>query len=124
MCLMTNINNHLHKSSPSIKVYKNRCTLNKEAIDLLKLNLNDKIDISIDQEERKLGRDRIYICKTQSKKGYSLQPRGRTYRINSTQLSKSLSQYLQGYGTYRICEEVSEIENGVIYYNIFFKRYD
>lgn len=111
----------LTRRQPTIAVYKERCVLNSAALRILGGPVRVVFRTGAPLAN---GCTRIFIAKFDAPAGIPLQPRGRGARINSTALSRSLANGLQGYGRYRICEEVSFTDAGKTFYEVFFRRYD
>lgn len=111
-----------------LRIYNNELRLNKRAAALLKLDAEHaKIRFTYDRDERDRGRGmRVYVSKERndSPRGYMTQSRNKSVRIYSTSLCNALSEALDGRGAYRICPEVSMSVEGVIYYEVFFRKYE
>lgn len=107
-----------------LRVHKHSLTLNASATQLLGLEDGDKIRIIYDVDEQRNGRDRLYIGKCNSDI-HSIRPvkRGGTFVINSIALSRYLSERMQGRGVYRICPEDKFVQDGITWYNIYFRNY-
>ena len=67
---------------------------------------------------------RLYISRSWNDSGYHTVQRkdGKCRIINSVSLSIKLKMLLDGYGTYKICEDSPVIEDDIISYEIFFKK--
>lgn len=124
MANLVHISNKAPQSEPLIRVYADKCTLNRYAVELMHLTDGCKVDLLKDADEEMAGRDRIYIGKSSGPLGFRVISRGRTCRIFSSEFRKILNEHLQGPGVYRISPEWPEEMNGMVYYNIFFRRYD
>ncbi len=125
MAKLMDIDRRLPSSTPTIRVYRERCVLNASACELLGVPLvSNKVYFRQDMDEASLGRDRVYVCRSDSLAGYEVKMRGHSGRINSASLSRKLADHLQGLGAYRICKEVTIMKCGNTYYEIFFRRYE
>lgn len=109
-----------------IRVYKNECRLNESASKLLGLTDDMCVKFVFDDDKRAHGGERVFVraCDSNTPKSFFVTRRCNEYRIYSSTLSRTLSEYLDGYGTYRICPEETADINGSTYYEIFRKRFE
>lgn len=122
--MMVDIDKSPDNGTALLHLYKTYCVLNGAAGELLGLLPGKHVRFRQDPMELAAGRDRVYVCLSDYPLGYPAKQRAHTWKIFSTRLCRSLAGHLQGEGTYRICAEVTRTEDGVKYYEIFFKRYD
>ena len=123
--MMVDIERIPTRADAVIRVYKDRCVISSRACHILGLSATAsrvRIRQDLDQLQRG-GRVRIYISRSDTPVGYYVKRRGKIGQINSVALSRKLAEMLEGYGTYRICEEVYNLEKGEICYEIFFRKY-
>lgn len=112
-----------------IHVYRDRCVINASAAKLLHLhpsNPANRVHISRDMEELRAGRTRVYISEACA--DMMAYPVGWTKgrlagRITGSSPARTLAKMLDGYGTYRICEEISITQSGRRYFEIFFMKF-
>lgn len=122
MTLMTDITKTPPSGEALIRVYKGQLSLNLAAKKLLDLQDDSKVAFR-SGEPGPQGTRRLYVAKKQYS-AYRLLKVGRSYRISSTSLCKSIADMLQGYGTYRIeSENPVRDYNGDICYSVFFRKY-
>jgi ferredoxin-NADP reductase len=119
----------LNRTAPShealVRVYKSgKIVFNASAARLLELAPQALISVCFDKEAFDArGVKRLYVGTART--GYRVKPRRETYYVCSTSLCKDVADALEGYGTYRLCQEdFSRDADGTKYYNIFFKKYD
>lgn len=121
---LTRITKVAPRSEALIRVYRAQIILNAPASRLLGLIPGSSVNVYADKDAQMAGRNRLYVGKTKGS-GFAAIKRNATYRINSSDLCKSLAEALEGFGTYRICPEDYVLDvNGDRYYNIFFRKYD
>lgn len=109
-----------------IRIYRNRCVISARAYNILGLSAaQNRVRVRQDMEQyERGGRVRIYISRSNSPVvGYLVKKRRNVGQINSTRLCSRLANMLDGYGTYRICEEICVSENNETSFEIFFKKY-
>lgn len=116
----------LTKAVPSnealIRVYKGQLSFNAAAGRLLRLGPGIKVAFQTDVTPGPAGTKRIYVGR-RSVMGYLVAPVGRTFRVRSSELCRTLADNLQGYGSYRIEEEDPVRDfRGDVYYRLFFKK--
>ena len=122
---LVDIENRLSPADPTIRIYPSRCTLNAATLRLLGLSGQAfRVFIRQDMQQAFQGRKRVYICRSDKGIGYMVKRRGNRGIINSVSLSKKLAELLNGYGAYRVCEEVFVREGEQTWYEIFFRKYD
>ena len=125
MTQLVDLEHKLYAADPTLRLYKTRFILNASALRLLGINEQAfRIFIRIDQQEAISGRQRLYIARSNKSIGYAVRRLDNRGLVNSVSLCQLLSEKLNGYGAYRICEEVSVQEDGMTWYEIFFRRYD
>lgn len=123
MTLLTDITKVAPSGEALIRVYQGQLTLNAAAKRLLKLDDHSKVAFKVG-ESGPAGTKRLYIAK-KAYSAYSLSKVGNAYRIHSTALCRSISELLQGYGTYRIESENPITDyNGDVCYSVFFRKYE
>lgn len=122
---MTDIYSGPTASDALVRIYGGRCVLSSRACRLLGLSpQGGRVRIRQDMEQyERGGRVRLYISRCSFPYGYEVKRRNRVGQINSSSLSHNLADKLEGYGTYRICEEVNLWDGDEICYEIFFKKY-
>lgn len=122
---LVDIEHKLYAADPTLRLYETRFTLNIAAMRLLGIDEQSfRIFIRIDKQEAISGRFRLYIARSNKSTGYAVRGRGKRGLVNSVTLCKKLAEMLNGCGAYRICEEVSKQEDGMTWYEIFFRKYD
>ena len=124
MSRLVRISTKAPDAQPVIRVYNNRCVLNKYAAELMGLSEDWRVDLRLDKDEADCGRDRIFIGRCAYPQGYKLHRRGLSFIANSADMRHILCEHLDGYGAYRICPEYPEQDDDTTYYNIFFRKYD
>ena len=107
-----------------LRVYRNECHLNEKAADLLTLSSKYRrlrFTTCEDSDGAK-----VYVASTDENFPGTFIPRrrGRSFRIYSTALCEALARNLEGYGTYRICPDVTKYCDNKIYYQIHLQKYD
>ena len=110
-----------------LRIYANRCVFNANACALLGVTPGEGwVRFCIDRDQQLAGRTRVYVGRAEPHAGHLVlgAPRRRTGVINSASTARKLAYALSGYGTYRICEEVTLREEGKTYYEIFFRKFD
>lgn len=118
----------INRAAPShealLRVYQGKMVFNASASRLLDLNPNDLVSVCYDKDAMDArGVKRLYVGKARS--GHMVRPRRDTFFVCSASLCKDVAESLEGYGTYRICpEDHTKDADGIMYYNIFFKKYD
>ena len=110
------------RHTPTISVYPNRCVISGSGCQLLQLSdSSPRVRVKSDLDNR----GRLYISRSNNDSGYYTTGRkhGITRRINSAAFSRKLAELLEGYGTYKICEDSSVIDgSGVTNYELFFRK--
>ena len=115
---------HIPDDEPKVRVYDNYVVLNAAAVSLLGIDDGDYVQLWTSKHEKMNGKHFIYIGRTRRIFGYAVRQRAKTMRINSRPLARRLMEVLDGCGCYRICPEDTQVVDGEIRYNIFFKNYD
>lgn len=109
---------------PRLRVYETYVVLNSHAMNLLGLKEGDYVKFACPRFSSS-DRKHIYVGKANSVSGaFSFCKRSRCARINHIGLARTLLQALDGVGCYRVCPEDKVTDNGEVYYNVFFKKYD
>lgn len=125
MSQLVDLEHKLYSADPTIRIYPARFILNAAALRLLGINEQAfRVFIRIDKQEAFSGRQRLYIARSDKPIGYAVKRRDNRGLVSSVSLCRLLAEKLNGYGAYRICEEVSIEEDGATWYEIFFRRYD
>ena len=123
MATLTDIDGKAPSGTALLRVFRNSCSLNRQAMRLL--GLQDKGNVRF-RTPRGNGNRRVYVSSTQQAGGYGIHRRGGIGIVNSRSLAATLAMTLQGTGTYRICEEdtVTDDMDGTTCYAIFFRKYE
>lgn len=125
MTRLVDLEHKLYSADPTIRVYTTRFILNAAALRLLCIpEQSSRVFIRIDQQQAVLGRQRLYIARSDKPIGYAVRRRNNRGLVSSVSLCQQLAERLNGYGAYRICEEASIQEDGMTWYEIFFRKYD
>lgn len=125
MSQLVDLEHKLYAADPTLRLYKTRFMLNASALRLLGISEQSfRVLVRIDRQEAISGRFRLYIARSNKSVGYAVRRRNNRGLVNSVSLCALLAEKLNGCGAYRICEEVSVQEDGMTFYEIFFRRYD
>lgn len=125
MTHLVDLEHKLYSADPTIRIYPPRFILNAEALRLLGITEQSfRVLIREDKEQAVLGRQRLYIARSNKPIGYAVRRRNYRGLVSSVSLCRLLSEKLNGYGAYRICKEASIQEDGMTWYEIFFRKYD
>ena len=126
MPTMVDIARVLPSAAACIRIYKNEIIISAPAAKLLGIpdNPGCRLLIRQDADEAQRGRDRVYIGRSNTSAGFPVSRKGCRYRLISAALIRRLITHLEGYGTYRIDDEVPVAKGGITYYEIFFKKYE
>ena len=126
MPTMVDIARVLPSAAACIRIYKNEIIISAPAAKLLGIpdNPGCRILVRQDADEAQRGRDRVYIARSDTMAGYPISKKDCRYRLISATLIRRLITHLEGYGTYRIDDEVPVVIGGITYYEIFFKKYE
>lgn len=118
--MLVNLLNDAPRTEPLLMIYDNYMAFNSHASSLLCLTEGDKIFIGRDDRAT----DYLYVGKARMKHSYSVIRRGNTFVLYNAPLTRTVADWLEGKGTYRICPE-DKIEDGAgnLFYNIFKKKY-
>ena len=107
------------RTQPLIRIYANIISFNAPAAAMLDLKEGDSVSIMQDDRD-----GYIYVANCATiKQSYALTRRNNTFKVSSTQLCRKLAEQLEGFGTYRICQELSKEYMDHKFYNIFNKKY-
>jgi len=109
------------RHTPTISVYEGRVVLSASACALLGLSDDQpRVRVKSDLNHR----NRVYISRSQNDSGFHSERRkdGQTRRINCVGFSHKLALVLDGYGTYKICEDSTITDGGIVHYEIFFRK--
>lgn len=104
-------------ADPFIHIYKDKCVLTAAAVRLLGIEEEHRAEFL-----RLPNHPGIFTCGIDAPLAFPVRRRGNRGVISSKVLAKSLADALDGYGTYRICEEESREYQGRRAYEIFFRR--
>ena len=125
MTRLVDLEHKLYSADPTIRIYPARFILNAAALRLLGIDEQAfRVFVRIDQQQAISGRQRLYIARSDKPIGYAVRRRDNRGLVSSVSLCRQLAEKLNGYGAYRICEEVSIQEDGLTWYEIFFRKYD
>ena len=125
MSQLVDLEHKLYSADPTIRIYPARFILNAAALRLLGVNEQaSRVFIRVDKEQAFSGRQRLYIARSDKPIGYAVRRRNNRGLVSSVSLCRLLAEKLNGYGAYRICEEISIQEDGATWYEIFFRKYD
>ena len=125
MSQLVDLEHKLYSADPTIRIYPARFILNAAALRLLGVNEQaSRVFIRVDKEQAFSGRQRLYIARSDKPIGYAVRRRNNRGLVSSVSLCRLLAEKLNGYGAYRICEEASIQEDGMTWYEIFFRKYD
>ena len=125
MTKLVDLEHKLYSADPTIRIYPARFILNAAALRLLGIDEQAfRVFVRIDQQQAISGRQRLYIARSDKPIGYAVRRRDNRGVVSSVSLCRQLAEQLNGYGAYRICEEVSIQEDGLTWYEIFFRKYD
>lgn len=113
-----------NNSSPLVHLYKSCVVFNHRALTLLGLTQESE-ETFVSIKHLKTHKDRVYV--SAGRQGdYIVKRRCKRAVIYSTSLARTLSECLQGYGTYRICPDdvvYDDRDNTrTPHYAIFFRR--
>ena len=107
------------RTEPLIRIYPNMISFNAPAAALLKLKDGDAVSIMQDDRD-----GYIYVANCSTiRQSYALTRRNNTFKVSNSQLCRKMAHQLEGYGTYRICQELSKEYMEHKFYNIFKKKY-
>lgn len=118
--MLVNLINDAPRTEPLLRIYKSYMTFNASAVKLLGLTDGDKVYIGRNARDC----NNLYVGKALMKQSYAVWRRDNTFILYSAPLSRTVAQWLEGTGTYRICPE-DKMDDGFgnIFYNIFKKKY-
>lgn len=120
--MLTDICNKVSRSEPLVRVYDSKVSLNSAASAIL--GIDDQSCLSFKTNDRDAG-NHVYVGNVSSaRQCYPVRKRANTFYVSDCNLARNLAEKLQGKGTYRLSKEDNIEYNGVIYYNIFFRKYD
>jgi len=121
MAILKDIDIAPTRHTPTLSIYRSRCVLSASACKLLGLSdEHPRIRVKTDL----VNRGRVYISRSQNDSGFHSSRRadGQTRHIDSVSFCTKLADALDGYGTYKICEDSTVSDGGIVHYEIFFKR--
>ena len=121
---LVNLELHIPDDEPKVRVYENYVVFNAAAKTLLGIGNGDYVQFWVSRFGQINGKPWLYVGKTKNIFGYSVRRRLNTMRVNSRSLARMLRQQLDGAGCYHICPDDTELVDGEVRYNIFFKNYD
>lgn len=120
--MLVDVSNTVCRAEPLLRVYDSKIVLNAAASSLL--CLDEKSCLSFKADERETC-SHVYVGNVSAaRQCYPVRRRANTYFVADSSLARKLAERLQGNGTYRISKEDNLEYSGVIYYNIFFRKYD
>lgn len=120
--MLTDLCHKASRSEPLIRVYDSKVLLNSAASAIL--GINEQSCLSFKTNDRETG-GHVYVGSVgTARRCYPVRRRANTFYISDCNLARNLAERLQGKGTYRLSKEDNIEYNGVIYYNIFFRKYD
>lgn len=107
------------RTEPLIRIYPAYLTLNSAAAELL--GLGEVASVAIQQDDRD---GYVYVASCEDmRQAYRMRRRNNVYILSYAPLCRKLAECLEGYGSYRICREVTTDFMGKKFYNIFKKKY-
>ena len=115
------------RSETTLKVYENEIVFSEAAVVLLGMTDDEpRVSFMYDGDALAAGRKRIYVAGGEHSWPirYVASRRDRRRVVRSRPLAEILAENLDGYGTYRICPEDCYNDGKVVWYNLFFKKYD
>lgn len=121
------VQTRLPRTEATVKIYENEIVLSEATVRLLQLNDTDPlVAFMIDRDAEMLNRKRLYVAGAPDSWPikYVTVAKGKRRLVRCRDLARRLAEDLDGYGVYRVCVDDSYAENGIIWYNIFFRRYD
>lgn len=117
--MLKDLLNEAPRTEPLIRVYPTYISFNAPAAGLLGLTGNASVAIQKDDRD-----GYVYVAGGDAmKQTYGLRQRRNAYVLSNAPLSRKLAECLEGYGAYRICQEVTTEFMGMTFYNIFKKKY-
>ena len=116
---IVDIDSRLDRSTPYIRVYRGRISINAPALQLLKVQPGiDRIVFRHDLDSLSSRKTfTAYIARSNDGTGYEVRPKRHIGRICSVSLSEKLATYLTGYAAYRIINR-PVYQDGIAYYPI------
>ena len=125
---MRDIQKCIRLTDAYIRIRHDRIDISSKACELIGITHPYKhIRITEDEEDVRMGRmNRLYISLSPVRSGLMAKMRnGRhTAYVDCRSLCTMMASRLEGYGTYRVCEEVTRKEGDRVFYEIFFKKYE
>lgn len=121
------IQTRMPKTEATVKIYENEIVFSEAAVKLLRLNEADPlVAFMIDRDAEMVGRKRLYVAGAPDSWPikYVSMAKGRRRLVRCRSLSRKLAESLAGFGVYKVCGDDYYADNGIIWYNIFFRRYD
>lgn len=118
--MLISLTNDAPRTEPLLRVYETYMTLNAAAVELLGLTDEDKVYIGRDERRA----NNLYVGKARLKHSCVVNRRGHTFLLHNAELTRKVAEWLEGKGSYRICQE-DKVEDGFgnKFYNIFKKKY-
>lgn len=117
--MLKDLLNGAPRTEPLIRIYPEYLVFNAPAADVL--GLEEDASVSIQQDDRD---GYVYVARCDSMKhAYGLRKRNNTYVLSNAPLCRKLAECMDGFGSYRISQEVKTEFMGTIFYNIFKKKY-
>lgn len=117
--MLKDLLNNPPRTEPLIRIYPNFISFNAPAAAMLQLQEGDSVSIMQDDRD---GYVFVANCSTM-RQSYALKLRNNTFRVSNAPLCRKLAGCLEGFGTYRICQDFSTNYMDQKFYNIFKKKY-
>lgn len=115
------------RTEATIKIYESELVFSETAVKLLGLRDDSPLVIfMIDRDAELANRKRIYVAAATGHwpVRYPSSQKGFRRVVRCRELCRKLALELDGFGTYRVCDDDTYADNGIKWYNIFFRRYD
>lgn len=119
---LVDITTKVSRNEPLLRLYDKKICINAPASAVLGLQEGDSLSFKVNERAEN---PHLFVGKEkEARRCYPVKRRANTFVVNDSHLARSLAERLQGVGTYRISKEDHVEYNGVVYYNIFFRKYD
>lgn len=117
--MLKDLLNGAPRTEPLIRLYPTYISFNSPAAALLELAKFSAVAIQQDDRD-----GYIYVSGCDDlKQTYGLRKRHDTYILSNAPLCRKLADCLEGFGAYKICQEVTTNFMEKKFYNIFKKKY-
>lgn len=117
--MLRNLLNSAPRTEPLIRLYPTYLSFNSAASELL--GLKEHHSVAIQQDDRD---GYIYVAGCNDmRQTYKLRQRANSFILSYAPLCRKLADALDGYGSYRISQEVTTEFMGKTFYNVFKKKY-